>query len=74
MGDKLDLHDVLTGFDPLTSTLSDFVHITTVGRSSIVSVDADGTGSASSFVQIATLQSVTHHDENDLLAQGLLIV
>lgn len=46
-GDKIDIHDLLTGFDPDTSALTDFVHVTASGSNAIVSVDADGPGSGS---------------------------
>ena len=70
--DVLDLRDVLTGFDPLTSTLSDFVHVRAAGHNGILSVDTTGTGT--NFVEIAILQGVTTHNENDLLARGELLV
>ena len=73
-GDKLDIHDMLIGYDPLTSSISDFVSIETVGANSIVKVDIDGSGSAHDFVQIAALLGVTGlTDENALVANGNLI-
>ena len=40
-GDKSDLHDILIAFTPLTSAITDFVHVTASDSDAIVSVDAD---------------------------------
>jgi Ca2+-binding RTX toxin-like protein len=75
-GDKLDFHDILIGFNPLTSAITDFVHVTASGSDAIVSVDADGpAGGAANFVAIATLtgMSALAGTEADLLANGNLI-
>jgi Ca2+-binding RTX toxin-like protein len=74
-GDKLDIHDILATFDPLTSDITDFIHITASGSNAIVSVDANGTTGGASFVQIATLtgMSALAGHESDLLANGNLI-
>ncbi|WP_095089985.1 calcium-binding protein [Mesorhizobium sophorae] len=74
-GDKIDLHDLLTGYDPLTSAITDFVHVTASGSNAIVSVDANGATGGASFTQIATLSglsSLAGH-EADMLANGNLI-
>ncbi len=74
-GDKIDIHDILVGYDPLTSAITDFVHITASGSNAILSVDANGTAGGASFTQIATLSglsSLAGH-ENDLLTNGNLI-
>ena len=71
-GDKLDISDLISGYDPLTDAITDFVQITDSGSNSIVSVDADG--GADNFVQIATLSSVTGlTDEDALETSGNLI-
>ena len=44
-GDALDVSDMLSGYDPLTDALADFVEVTDSGSHSAVSVDMDGTGS-----------------------------
>ncbi|TAL26769.1 MAG: type I secretion C-terminal target domain-containing protein [Alphaproteobacteria bacterium] len=71
--DKLDIHDLLTGFDALTSVVTDFVQITQVGTTSVLSVDGNGTGAA--FVQIAVLNATTGlTDELALFNSGTLIM
>lgn len=71
-GDRIDIADLLTGFDPLADDITDFVRIDTVGTGSVLFVDADGGGD--SFVQIATLTRATGlTDEDALLTAGVLI-
>ena len=75
-GDKIDVHALLTGYDPLTSAITDFVHVTASGGNAIVSVDVDGpAGGAANFVQIATLtgMSALAGTKTDLLANGNLL-
>jgi Ca2+-binding RTX toxin-like protein len=70
--DKIDIADVLVGYDALTEAITDFVQITTSGSNSILSVDADG--GANNFVQIATLVGITGlTDEEALETAGKLI-
>lgn len=72
-GDRLDLSDLIQGFDSMTHAISDFVQITTVGSDSHVAVDTDG--GADNFVQVATIESVTGlTDEDQLYANGTLLV
>jgi len=73
-GDKLDIKDLLVGYDPSASVLANFVQLSASGGSTIVSVDADGTGGAFSSTQICTLQGVTGVLLNDLATNGNLIV
>ena len=70
--DVIDIADLLSGYDPLTDAISDFVQITDNGTDSVLSVDADG--GADNFVQVATLLNVTGlTDEDALETSGNLI-
>lgn len=70
--DKINIKDLLQGYDPLTKAITDFVQITTSGSNSILKVDADG--GANGFVQIATIKGVTGlTDELSLLNSGHLV-
>lgn len=74
-GDILDIKNILVGFDPLTSTITDFVEITTSGADSILKVDRDGTGGTYSLTQIGTLTGITGlTDEAALVTSGNLIM
>jgi trimeric autotransporter adhesin len=71
--DKIDISDILQGYDPLTHAITDFVQITTNGANSILKVDTNGGGN--SFVQIATISGVTGlTDEAALVTSGHLVV
>ena len=71
-GDALDISDVLSGYDPLTDAITDFVQITESGSNSYLNVDADG--GADNFVQIAYLYNVTGlTDEEALETAGDLV-
>tara|TARA_B100001989_G_scaffold212112_1_gene161707 strand:- start:312 stop:4052 length:3741 start_codon:yes stop_codon:yes gene_type:complete len=71
-GDALDIADLLSGFDPLSDAIADFVQVTDNGVDTSVAVDSDG--GADNFVQIATLTDVTGLDVNTLLADDNLLV
>ena len=63
------------GYDPLTSLITNFVEITTSGANSLLKVDRDGTGSAYTWTQIATIEGVTGMtDEAAQASAGRLVV
>lgn len=73
-GDKLDISEILIGYDPLTSAITDFIEITTAGSSSVVKVDRDGAESSYSLQQVALISNVTGlTDEQSLLNSGAII-
>lgn len=73
-GDVIDLRHVLTGYNPLSDDLNDFLQISDSGGNSILSVDPDGTGMTNSFTQIATLNGVTGlSNVADLVTNGNLL-
>jgi Ca2+-binding RTX toxin-like protein len=72
--DTINVSDVLTGYTSGTSNIDDFVSFTNTGGNSIMAVDRDGAGSAYSFSNVATINSVTNMDAHDLLNNGHLVV
>ncbi len=71
-GDKIDVSDILSGYDPFTDVLSDFVQITDSGLNSLLAVDANGGGDH--FVSVALVLNVAGlTDEDALAASGTLI-
>ncbi len=71
-GDKLDVSDLLIGYDALTDAITDFVQITESGSNSYLNVDADG--GADNFVQVAYIYNETGlTDEDALETSGNLI-
>jgi Ca2+-binding RTX toxin-like protein len=72
--DKLDIRDLLVGYDPLTKAITDFVECTTSGANTIVKVDRDGAGATHGWQQIAVIENVTGlTDEATLKTNGTLI-
>lgn len=55
-GEKIDISDLLAGYNAPTDDISDFVQITDNGTNSFLAVDVDG--GANNFVQIATLSAI----------------
>lgn len=71
-GDKIDIANVISGYDPLTDAIANFVELTTSGGNTHLKVDTDGSGT--SYTEIATLAGVTGLNLNDLVTDGNLIV
>lgn len=72
-GDKIDLSDVLSAYDPLTDALTDFVNMYESGTYTYIDVDVDG--GANSFVRVAAVVNVTGlGDADDFVASGGLVV
>jgi len=73
-GDKLDLSNVLTNYDPVTHAITDFVFATeTDDGKTILSVNTDGTGGAAAAHQFAIIES-TNVSVTDLFNNGSIIV
>ena len=74
LGDTLDLSNILTGYTAGVSDANDFVQLAPGGGDTAVMVDVDGTLNGVSFVQVATLQSVTLTNVNQAVLEGNLQV
>lgn len=71
-GDKLDISDLLIGYDTVSDTISNFVQLTDDGTNSFLAVDADG--GADNFVQVARINGFTTLNNEDFLeATGTLV-
>jgi Ca2+-binding RTX toxin-like protein len=66
-GDVLNIHDLLVGYNPVSSAIAEFLQITDNGANSNVSVDRDGTGATYGWAQIATLSNVIGLTDEALL-------
>ena len=67
-GDKLDVSDLLQGYDPLNDLITDFVQITDNGTHSYLKIDVDG--GADNFVQVAQVSFTTGLTDEDALETG----
>ena len=73
-GDTLDLSDLLTGYDGVTSDANDFVKFTATAGGTLVQVDANGAGGSAGFVDTVLLQGVSLTDVGQAIANGNLIM
>ena len=74
-GDAIDIADLLIGYDPFITFLTDYVQITDNGGNSEIRVDADGLANGTNFVLVGTLTGVTGFTDEDLMVtNGNLIV
>ena len=74
-GDKIDIKDLLIGYDTVTKAIADFVEFSTSSTNTLIKVDRDGLGTTYGWQQIAILDNVTGlTDEAALKASGNLIV
>lgn len=72
--DVINVKDLLFGYDPLTSLITNFVEMTNSGANTIMRIDRDGTGTSYTWAQAAQIDSVTGMtDEQALLNTGKLI-
>ncbi len=72
--DKIDIKDLLIGYDAVTKAITDYIECTTSGANTIVKVDRDGLGTAYTWQQVATFENVTGlTDEAALKSSGTII-
>lgn len=71
-GDKIDLRELLTGWDHQASTLGNFVKVTTNGTDTVIAIDRDGTGSTYNSTTLITLNNV-HTTFDELVQQNHII-
>lgn len=73
--DAIDISALLTGYDPLTDAITDFVNIAQGGNTTI-QVDRDGTGTAHGWDNVIRIQgnSTMDTDVNNQVADGTLLV
>ena len=76
-GDVLDISDLLsdTGYDPVTDALSDYISWTSNPSRTLLSVDADGTGSAYSMTYAVRINNVNWMaDIDNLITDGTIVI
>ena len=72
-GDIIDISDILSGFDDLSSDISDFVQFTNSGDHTIMSVDTDGAIGGANFVAVAEILGLNDLSATDLFNDGQII-
>jgi Ca2+-binding RTX toxin-like protein len=72
--DSIDLSDLLSGYNPLTHDINDFVRLTEGGGNTTISVDANGTTGGVNFSNVAIINGITGLDVDTMELDGTLIV
>lgn len=63
-GDKIDIGDLLVGWNGSASTLGNYLHVTNSNGNTVISIDRDGTGTTYANSALVTLDGVqTTYDE-----------
>lgn len=63
-GDKIDIGDLLVGWDGNTASLGNYIHVTNSNGNTVISIDRDGTGATYTNTTLVTLDGVqTTYDE-----------
>uniref|UniRef100_UPI0011D26FA6 BapA/Bap/LapF family large adhesin n=1 Tax=Enterobacter asburiae TaxID=61645 RepID=UPI0011D26FA6 len=63
-GDKIDIGDLLVGWDGNTASLGNYIHVTQSGSNTVISIDRDGAGGTYTNTTLVTLDGVqTTYDE-----------
>lgn len=63
-GDKIDIGDLLVGWDGNTATLGNYIHVTQSGNNTVIAIDRDGAGGTYTNTTLVTLDNVqTTYDE-----------
>lgn len=71
--DSLDLSALLSGFDPVTDAIADFLHVTTVSNRTFLQIDTNGAAGGSNFVDLAQINGLRNVDLDDLLNNGQIL-
>lgn len=72
-GDKIDIHDLLVGWNPASSNIANYLNVTTSGNNTVISIDRDGTGTTyTAPTTLVTLEN-THTTLDELVQQHHII-
>jgi hypothetical protein len=71
-GDKIDIGDLLVGWNGQNATLGNYLTVTTNGSNTVLSIDRDGTGTTYHSTTLVTLESV-HITLDELVQQNHIV-
>ncbi|MCC6597231.1 MAG: type I secretion C-terminal target domain-containing protein [Alphaproteobacteria bacterium] len=72
--DSLSIENMLSGYDPLSSTLSDFVQATDTGSDVIIKIDRDGSATNYDWQDLVRVEGQAGLDLQVLLSNGQMSV
>lgn len=73
-GDRIDLSEILEGFNPLSDAIADFVNVRNAADGAILSVDANGLDGGASYADVAMILNVSDISITDMFNSGNIIV
>ncbi|HFZ8996759.1 TPA: BapA/Bap/LapF family large adhesin [Citrobacter freundii] len=71
-GDKIDISDLLVGWDGQTASLGNYLNVTTSGNNTTIAIDRDGSGTTYQSTTLITLENV-QTTLNELIEQNHII-
>lgn len=71
-GDKIDIGDLLVGWNGQNATLGNYLTVSTSGNNTVVSIDRDGTGATYQSTSLVTLENV-HTTLDELIQQNHIV-
>ena len=72
--DVLDFSHLVSGYDPLTDLIEDFISLSEASGDTTFAIDQDGTGTTYGFQDVVTVNDVTGMVLDDLINDGTVIV
>ncbi|POT27985.1 large repetitive protein [Citrobacter freundii] len=71
-GDKIDIGDLLVGWNGQNATLGNYLTVTTSGNNTVIAIDRDGTGNTYHATNLITLENV-HTTLDELVQQNHIV-
>jgi len=71
-GDKIDIGDLLVGWNGQNATLGNYLTVTTSGNNTVIAIDRDGTGNTYHSTNLITLENV-HTTLDELVQQNHIV-
>ncbi|HCW0181164.1 TPA: BapA prefix-like domain-containing protein [Citrobacter freundii] len=71
-GDKIDIGDLLVGWNGQNATLGNYLTVTTNGNNTVIAIDRDGTGNTYHSTNLITLENV-HTTLDELVQQNHIV-
>ena len=71
-GDKIDIGDLLVGWNGQNATLGNYLTVTTNGNNTVIAIDRDGTGNTWHSTNLITLENV-HTTLDELVQQNHIV-
>jgi VCBS repeat-containing protein len=71
-GDKIDIGDLLVGWNGQNATLGNYLTVTTSGNNTVIAIDRDGAGSTWHSTNLITLENV-HTTLDELVQQNHIV-